>query len=233
MLPLVPPTLTYVDIAVRYRSAAGNVGGDWWDAQAVAGDIVVVAVGDVVGRGLQAAYEMTKMRIATHSFATVDPNPLIVLDRLDRAARTWQRGIASTAVVATIQPDGAVQIGRAGHPYPMIRHDDSSVTMLIGSTGHPLGIADANNFVATTHHLRAGDILLLYTDGLIERRSETITTGMQRLYDCLRVWPGGDLDSFADHILAECLPGEAADDVCLLLARTKAPNFSGAAPVAS
>ncbi|MEO8694403.1 MAG: SpoIIE family protein phosphatase [Acidimicrobiales bacterium] len=224
VLPMVPPTLSTVDIAVRYRAAAGNVGGDWWDAQAVSGDIVVVAVGDVVGRGLQAAYEMTKMRIATHSFATVDPSPLVILDRLDRAARTWQRGIASTAVVATIQPDGAFRIGRAGHPYPMIRHDDATVTTLTGSAGYPLGVADANNFVATMHHLSAGDILLLYTDGLIERRNEPITHGMQRLEGCLGAWPGGDLDSLADHILAECLPGEAADDVCLLVARTKAAS---------
>jgi len=233
VLPLLPPTLTYVDIAVRYRAAAGNVGGDWWDAQAVTGDVVVVAVGDVVGRGLQAAYEMTKMRIATHSFGTVDPSPLVILDRLDRAARIWQRGISSTAVVATIQPDGACVIGRAGHPYPMIRHDDATVTTLTGSAGYPLGVADANSFRATTHQLHQGDILLLYTDGLIERRSESITTGMQRLEACLRDWPGGDLDALADRVLAECLPGEAADDVCLLLARIKSPKRQQPTPVTS
>ena len=223
VLPLLPPTLAHVEIAVRYRAAAGNVGGDWWDAQTVEGDIVVVAVGDVVGRGLQAAYEMTKMRIATHSFATVNPNPLVILDRLDRAAHTWQRGVASTAVVATIQPDGEFQIGRAGHPYPMIRHHDASVTTLTSAIGHPLGVAGANRFMSATHRLRSGDILLLYTDGLIERRDEPINEGMQRLEDCLRAWTGGDIDALADYILDECLAeATPADDVCLLLAQTKA-----------
>lgn len=223
VLPLLPPPLAHLEIAVRYRAAAGNVGGDWWDAQAVESDIVVVAVGDVVGRGLQAAYEMTKMRIATHSFATVNPNPLVILDRLDRAARTWQRGVASTAVVATIQPDGEYQVGRAGHPYPMVRHHDASVTILTGAFGYPLGVAGANRFISTTHRLQPGDILLLYTDGLIERRDEPITEGMQRLEDCLKAWVGGDIDGLADYILDECLAeGTATDDVCLLLARTKA-----------
>ncbi|HUP75258.1 MAG TPA: SpoIIE family protein phosphatase [Acidimicrobiales bacterium] len=222
VLPLLPPTLPHVEIAVRYRAAAGNVGGDWWDAQTVDDDNVVVAVGDVVGRGIQAAYEMAKMRIATHAFGTVDPNPIAILGMLDRAARTWQRGIASTAVVATIHPDGGVQIGRAGHPYPMIRHHDATVSRLTGATGYPLGVAAENQFVATTHRLHAGDTLILCTDGLIERRNEAITTGVERLEDCLRSWPGGDIEALADHILEQCLPEAIViDDVCLLLAQTK------------
>ncbi|MEF9885314.1 PP2C family protein-serine/threonine phosphatase [Streptomyces sp. P9-A4] len=223
MLPA-PTPVGHHRAAVRYRPAVGtlNVCGDWFDLVDLPGDRIAVAVGDVVGHGLEAACVMGQLRSALSAAARVAEGPARALEALGLYARHVE-GAESTTVVKTFIDWGThtLTYSCAGHPPPALLHPDGAVTFLDQATDPPLGARPEH--VARPEASTAfaeGATLVLYTDGLIERRTEDIDTGLARLADCLVRHGQADPEVLADALLADLLgPAGNTDDTALVVIR--------------
>ena len=143
-------------------------------------------VGDVMGRGIQAAAAMAQLRAAVRAYLCLDPHPELVVARLDEMNRRLGLTRLATLLYARIDPARAcVQVVSAGHLPPLIVAIDGSTRWASPPVHPPLGIECAQRAV-TELPLTADEILLLYTDGLVERRDEAIDEGLGRLADAAR-----------------------------------------------
>ncbi|MFJ4788370.1 PP2C family protein-serine/threonine phosphatase [Streptomyces sp. NPDC088794] len=211
--------------AVRYRPAVGalNVCGDWYDlVDLVGGHRIGVAVGDVVGHGLAAAGVMGQLRSALSAASRVAAGPAEALSVLGRYAHVVDGAESATAVTTFIDFDArTITYSSAGHPPPVLVHADGRVEFLDRATDPPL---DARPVPVPRPEFRTtyaeGATLVLYTDGLIERRHEDIDTGLTRLADSLTRHRTADPETLADAVLLELLPpGGATDDTALVIVR--------------
>jgi PAS domain S-box-containing protein len=211
--------------AVRYRPAVGalNVCGDWYDlVDLVGGHRIGVSVGDVVGHGLAAAGVMGQLRSALSAASRVADGPAQALDVLGRYAHVVDGAESATAVTTFIDFDGrTITYSSAGHPPPALVHPDGRVEFLDQATDPPLDARpDPMRRPQAGTTFTDGATLVLYTDGLIERRREDIDTGLARLADSLRRHLGADPETLADAVLLELLPpGGATDDTALIIVR--------------
>ncbi len=211
--------------AVRYRPAVGalNVCGDWYDLiDLVGGNRIGVSVGDVVGHGLAAAGVMGQLRSALSASSRVADGPAQALDILGRYAHVVDGAESATAVTTFIDCDThTLTYSSAGHPPPLLVHADGRVEYLDRATDPPLDARPdprPRPQAATTY--ADGATLVLYTDGLIERRREDIDTGLGRLADALVRHRTADPETLADAVLLELLPpGGATDDTALIIVR--------------
>jgi len=218
LLPRVLPAVAGVLLSARYltRGADGPVGGDFYDAVVLPGDRVGLAIGDVAGKGLGAAAAMGQIRAALHAYALEDAEPGMVVARLDRFVAAMD-GMA-TAMFITIDADGEMAIANAGHP-PAVLVDARGARLVTGALGPPLG-AGIDRRGAVHHRLPAGARMLLYTDGLVERRDEGLDVGLEALRQVVASAPS-TLEAMCDHVLAALSPGDGGwpDDVALLAIR--------------
>ncbi|MFE1881398.1 PP2C family protein-serine/threonine phosphatase [Streptomyces diastatochromogenes] len=223
MLP-VPGPLRHHRAAVRYRPAVAslNVCGDWYDLVDLPDDRIAVAVGDVVGYGLAAASVMGQLRSALSAASRVADGPAQALEVLDLYARSVDGAESTTAVLSVIDgTNRTIAYSSAGHPPPALLHPDGTVDFLDQATDPPLG--------ARPEHLprpqeettfTEGAMLVLYTDGLIERRREDIDAGLTRLADSLTRHQSADPETLADALLADLTPAAGAtDDTALVVLR--------------
>ncbi|WP_086831738.1 PP2C family protein-serine/threonine phosphatase [Streptomyces sp. NRRL B-24572] len=223
MLP-VPGRVGHHRAAVRYRPAVGslNVCGDWYDLVDLPGDRIGVAVGDVVGHGLPAAGVMGLLRSALSAASRVADGPAQALEVLGLYARSVEGAENTTAVEVCVDWDThALTYSSAGHPPPAVLHADGTVEFLDQATDPPLGARpDHVARPQATAAFTEGDTLVLYTDGLIERRREDIDAGLARLADALTRHRTVDPERLADTLLYELLPaGGATDDTALVIVR--------------
>jgi len=240
-----PPQPDHMQIVVRYVPAAeaAQVGGDWYDAFMQSDGATVVSIGDVVGHDTAAAAAMGQVRGLLRGIAyTSGESPAAVLTRLDEAIVGLQVGTTATAVVARIEQDGAqrddgarsVRWSNAGHPPPMVLQPDGTVDVLNGMTPNLLlGMDPSVSRAESVVPLDRGATVLLYTDGLVERRTEDIDEGLGRLRDCLVAVGDLDLDDLCDELLSRMLPKEPDDDVALVglrLHRQDRPRPAEAGP---
>jgi serine phosphatase RsbU (regulator of sigma subunit) len=211
--------------AVRYRPAVGalNVCGDWYDlVDLVGGDRIGVAVGDVVGHGLAASCVMGQLRSALSAASRVAEGPAQALDVLGRYAHVVPGAESATAVTTFIDFDArTITYSSAGHLPPALVHADGKVEFLDGATDPPLDASpDPVPRPEASTVFGGGATLVLYTDGLVERRSEDIETGLERLADSLARHRDADPEVMADAVLLELLPPEGAtDDTALIIVR--------------
>jgi len=211
--------------AVRYRPAVGalNVCGDWYDlVDLVGGDRIGVSVGDVVGHGLAAAGVMGQLRSALSAASRVAEGPALALDVLGRYAHVVDGAESATAVTTFIDFDRrTITYSSAGHPPPVLVHPDGRVEFLDRATDPPLDARpDPVPRPQAETTFTAGATLVLYTDGLIERRGEDIDVGLTRLADSLARHRAADPEPLADAVLLELLPpGGATDDTALIVVR--------------
>ncbi|WP_406191004.1 SpoIIE family protein phosphatase [Streptomyces sp. NBC_01017] len=223
MLPA-PSPVGHHQAAVRYQPATTslNVCGDWYDLADLPGDSIAVAVGDVVGHGLTAAGVMGQLRSALSAACRVADGPARALEALGLYARFVTGAESTTAVTAFIDWDHhTIAYSSAGHPPPALLHPDGTVTFLDQATDPPLG--------ARPEHIprpqartpfAEGATLVLYTDGLIERRHEDIDTGLARLADSLTHHRHTSPETLADDLLADLLPPTGnTDDIALVVIR--------------
>ncbi|GAB2907218.1 PP2C family protein-serine/threonine phosphatase [Streptomyces heilongjiangensis] len=222
MLPA-PGPVRHHRAAVRYRPATGalNVCGDWYDLVDMAGeDRIGVAVGDVVGHGLPAACAMGQLRSALSAASLVAGGPAEALDALGLYADSVE-GAENTTVVQTCidWTDHTITYSSAGHLPPALLRADGTVTFLDRATDPPLGARpDRVARPQASVGFDAGDTLVLYTDGLIERRVEDIDTGLARLADALTRHRRSDAEELADALLLDLLPlSGATDDTALVI----------------
>ncbi|MEU6320417.1 SpoIIE family protein phosphatase [Streptomyces sp. NPDC047009] len=219
-----PDLLRYENVAVRYLPATTslNVCGDWYDLVDLPPDRYSVAVGDVVGHGLHAAAVMGMLRSALSAAIRALPSPAQALEILGLYARSIECATAATAVKVLIDPRTRLIIySSAGHPPPVLLRRDGTCELLDQATDPPLG--------ARPHHVprpqasmtyTRGDTLVLYTDGLIERRDEDIDTGLARLTDALAQDTTLAPDQLADTLLARLgVANGASDDIALVVIR--------------
>ncbi|GGQ48477.1 SpoIIE family protein phosphatase [Couchioplanes azureus] len=234
-IPDGPIELDGLRAAVRYLPAeqASRVGGDWYHAAAAGDGSIVLAVGDVAGHGLQAAATMAQLRHALAALAvttTSDPADLLAhLNRLLYAADAE----TGTAAVARFDPaTGDLTWARAGHPAPLVARA-GAVTELSGRPGPLLGAIRSASYDTSTTRLDLADVLLLYTDGLIEHRSQTLDEGLAPLLAVLRRVTAAPGPPPLEDLLSALRRANPDDDTCILAARRhagQAPPEPGSPP---
>ena len=210
--------------AVRYQPAIGalNVCGDWYDLVSLPGDRIAVAVGDVVGHGLRAACVMGQLRSALSAAARVAEGPAHALEVLGLYARSVEGAESTTVVTTFIDWDShTITYSSAGHPPPALLHPDGTVVFLDQATDPPLDARPEHvGRPQASVPFAEGATLVLYTDGLIERRHEDIDTGLARLADSLNRHRRAAPEPLADALLADLLPpGGNTDDTALVVIR--------------
>ncbi|MFJ3921577.1 SpoIIE family protein phosphatase [Streptomyces sp. NPDC090022] len=219
-----PDLARHREIAVRYLPAAGslNVCGDWYDVVDLPGDGFGVAVGDVVGHGLEAAAVMGMLRSALSAAVRALHEPARSLEVLGLYSRSVDGALATTALQAVIDPrNRRITYSSAGHPPPVLLHPDGACDLLDQATDPPLG-ARPQHVARPQASLsyRPGDTLVLYTDGLIERRGEDIDAGLHRLTDTLARYGRYGTERLADALLARLgVVSGARDDIALIIVR--------------
>ena len=183
LLPTALPVLPRARIAARYLVAGQDQaeGGDWFDAVTLADGSVVLIVGDLVGHGVSASAAMGQLRAVLNELLIAEPDLAKVLERADAFAARTPALRAATLALAVLDPaDGTLRYTTCGHPPPLIVAADGSRSAFLDGTGSgPLGTGSTPVLATTT--LSEGELVLLYTDGLIERPKRTISEGMAEL----------------------------------------------------
>ncbi|MEP9362932.1 SpoIIE family protein phosphatase [Nocardioides sp. CN2-186] len=214
-----PPTFAGIDLAARYQPASTfQLGGDWWDAFALADGRIVFTVGDVAGHGVSAASAMLQVRTALRAYLFEGHDPATCLDRLDQLMAGLLDQRVATAVLAVLDPSTArVELTSAGHPLPLLvtpagaTDVDLPVRPLLG-----VGTGAAET---TTLDLEPGTALLLYTDGLVERRGVTMDERTDRLRAlAAETYAASDLQGWVDRLI-ELHDDGGGDDTTLLALR--------------
>lgn len=217
-----PDLARHPDVAVRYLPAVGslNVCGDWYDLVDLPHGCFGVAVGDVVGHGLEAAAVMGMLRSALSAAVRALHEPAKSLEVLGLYARSVEGAVATTAVQVVVDTrHHRITYSSAGHPPAVLLHPDGGCDLLDEATDPPLG-ARPKHVTRPQAALpyAPGDTLVLYTDGLIERRGEDIDAGLHRLTDALARYAGMGPDRLSDALLARLgVAGGSRDDIALVV----------------
>jgi serine phosphatase RsbU (regulator of sigma subunit) len=213
--------------AVRYQAASRplQVGGDWYDIVDLEDGRIALIVGDCVGHGLAAAAVMGQVRSACRALLLDHPSPRVALAGLDRFAARLPGAECTTVVCAVLNPDtGELVYSSAGHPPPILVLADGTTQLVDEGRTIPLGIRAERPRPEAHVTLPARATLLLYTDGLVERRRSGLDHGIARASVLLQDGRGLTLDDLADQIMSRLAPSDGyQDDVALLLYRHPAP----------
>jgi PAS domain S-box-containing protein len=224
LLPARLPEVPGLELAAHYDPAGdvGEVGGDWYDAFELAGARVGIVLGDVAGKGIPAASAMGQLRSVTRAFALGDGqirSPGDVLTRLNRHQLALGAEEMFTVLYAIIDPGrGNIAWANAGHPPPLLYGSEGDSRYLEGGDGL-MGIDDIV-YTSLDQAIGEDDTLILYTDGLVERRGESLDTGLERL--ARAVAAAADVpEELCRHLVAVMVPAERTphDDVTVVLAR--------------
>ena len=223
LLPKSLPAVAGIELAAHYQAAGAGAeaGGDWYDAFPLSGDRIGLVVGDVTGRGVPAASKMGQLRSVTRAFALADDGTLTpgdVLSRLSRHQLALDHFELFTVIYAIIGQRGTIAWANAGHPPPLVRTAAGATRYLEGRQ-RLMGVEELvyEDYWAA---VGAGDTMIMYSDGLIERRGESIDDGLARL--TLAAAGGPDEPAaLCEHILERVLPAEGGlhDDVTAVVAR--------------
>ncbi len=221
---MLEPASAFQTVAARYLPATGNlaVGGDWYDVIELPDGRRGLVVGDCVGHGLDAAAAMSQLRAAARAMLLQGMSPAETLAGLDRFSHSVDGAFSATAVCVIVDPAaGSLTYARAGHPYPLLVTAEGAV-WLDQRGGPPLGLVDAPDHTDVTRHIDVDDLIILYSDGLIERRGESLTDGFQRLEDAVIGLHGTGAETVADQLVGALLPEVPADDVVVVVKQVPA-----------
>jgi serine phosphatase RsbU (regulator of sigma subunit) len=226
-----PPEPDHSHIVVRYRPAAAGaeIGGDWYDAFLQPSGATVIAIGDVVGHDTRAAAAMGQVRGLLRGIGySSGGSPAEILTELDRAIEGLALGTMATALIARLeQDDDARRSGRvtlrwssAGHPPPAVLMPDGTALLLDEEPPELLlGVAPETKRREHVTVIPRGSTVLLFTDGLVERRDRDIDSGTAELVEVLRRCAGLELDDLCDGVLEQLFLPDAQDDVAMLAVR--------------
>lgn len=219
-----PAVAQHPNIAVRYLPAAEslNVCGDWYDVVDLPAGRISVAVGDVVGHGLQAATVMGMLRSALSAAVRAVRAPAQALEVLGQYSDSIDGALATTAIKTLIDTNyRQIAYSSAGHPPPVLLHPDGTHQLLDQATDPPLGARP--ELVPRPQAVvpyKPGDTLILYTDGIIERRGEDIDVGLDRLICALTRYRRLSPERLADVVLAQLgVSGGTRDDIAMVTVR--------------
>jgi serine phosphatase RsbU (regulator of sigma subunit)/anti-sigma regulatory factor (Ser/Thr protein kinase) len=220
LMPATLPDAPGVRIAGRYRPvlSGAQLGGDWYDTFDLPDGRVALVVGDVVGSGVPAATLMAQMRTAVRAFTSEGHSPSEVVRRLnDLLQRERERRTATVAYLALDQETSRIVAVSAGHLPPLLVTADGRAQYVDVPSGPPVGAARIARFREVKLEVPVGSLLLLYTDGLVERRDESLDAGLERLRATAAAAGPSAPQAFCDRMLSEVLQGvEQEDDVALI-----------------
>jgi hypothetical protein len=216
---MLKPASDLPTVAARYLAAEGNlaVGGDWYDVIDLGHERRALVVGDCVGHGLDAAAAMSQLRSAARAMLLGGRSPAQTLDGLDRFAESVDHAFCATVAIAVVaRGSRSMTYARAGHLPPLLVAADRS-RRLDGSAGPPLGALPGIQRVDEEVALAGDELILLFSDGLVERRGEVIDVGLDRLAKVAQAAYGSSVQEIADLLLVELLADGAEDDVVLVV----------------
>jgi anti-sigma regulatory factor (Ser/Thr protein kinase) len=223
LLPQTLPELPGVSLAAHFRAGGHGieVGGDWYDVIPLAGGRVGLVVGDVAGRGVAAAARMGQLRSVARAYALEGHSPAAFAQRMNVYHRALSPDDLTTIVYAVIEPDrGRLSFVNAGHPPPLLVPARGAPVLLEGVTP-PLGVSDLPVHPETVVEFPPDAAVVLYTDGLVERRGEGVDVGLKRLLGAARGSRDG-LEALRDRVIESCLgPSSGDDDVTALFVRAE------------
>ena len=217
LLPRELPNLAGVQLAARYVPGVSSleIGGDWYDAIDLDDGRLLVVVGDVSGRGLTAGTVMASLRYAVRAFASRGDDPAAILHGLTALLDLHRDQHFATVLCATMDTRTAeITIANAGHPPPLLV-TTRGVSMLPTRVGPPIGVVRGAQYSADVHAIEPGSSLILFTDGLFERRGETVDVGLERLRTSVPT-DSPSIGDTIDRLLATQIADESLDDTALL-----------------
>jgi len=226
LLPTTVPAVAGLELAVRYVAATdgASVGGDWYDVLAFADGTTGIVVGDVVGHDIAASTSMGQLRSALRVYAWEEhARPAAALARVDRLFDNLGLAYATCVFGVLDLASSSFCWSNAGHPPPLLLRDGKA-TFLDGGAGVLLGVTAGEGMAEATSEIRPGDILVLYTDGLVERRDESLQVGLSRLVAAAEQAAGQgagvDAEVLCEALLDALVPttGSRDDDLAILVA---------------
>jgi PAS domain S-box-containing protein len=221
LLPERLPPIEGLAMAARYLPGARGaaIGGDWYDVLERPDGRVALVVGDVAGHGLRAAASMGQLRNAFRAYGMVEASPAEVVARINRLVMSGVEQVMATVLYLVLDREtGEVAFSAAGHPPPLVIAPDGP-RFLEGGRSVPIGAADPAVFRESTAILPPGSSLLLYTDGLVERRDTPLDERLETLAAAAGV-AGDDLNALCERVLSGVLgDADPGDDVALLAVR--------------
>jgi PAS domain S-box-containing protein len=223
LLPERLPQLVGVSLAARYVPAeeGSAAGGDWYDVIELPEGGVALVIGDVAGHGIEAAGVMGQARMAVRAFTLEGHAPRVVVARVHDLLRSLYEGeqMVTMLYLAVDPTTSEATMVNAGHPPPLLLDHAGGATFLESPTGLPLGLNWSLPYEESIALLRPGWALVLFTDGLIDRRDVAIEEGLDRLLEAASDKVGLGIDQLCGSILEALVPADASDDVAILIAR--------------
>jgi anti-sigma regulatory factor (Ser/Thr protein kinase) len=221
------PTVPGVRLAARYRagSAGTRVGGDWYDAISLRGGKLGIAIGDVVGRGVEAAARMAHLQSALRAYALDASRPATVLERMNGFVLEGEGGGMVTLLYAVLDPEACtLEVASAGHPPALVLDPTGGPSFAESPPGNPLGVASFASYEESVATLDPWSTILLYTDGLVEGPELPLGEGLDGLRRSLDGAPR-DPESLCTAVLAAA-DGRAglSDDLALLALQLSPPG---------
>jgi len=215
-----------LDVWTYYAPSSGHaqVGGDWYDVLQVSPDVVAVVIGDVVGHDVEAAAAMGQLRSVVRAYAFESTEPGAVLNRVDQLVAGMRVPRCASLVLATLtrRDDGwSLQYSRAGHLPPLLIRNNQAI-MLDGAGGSLIGFGKGGRSAASAE-LTPGDVLVLYTDGLIERRNRTLRDGLATLAEVGAASTSADAAGVGEELLSR-LADAPEDDIAVVVVRVPDPG---------
>ncbi|MEU7072260.1 SpoIIE family protein phosphatase [Streptomyces narbonensis] len=222
LLPHRLPVLAGVETVGRYLPGTEgmDVGGDWYDVIETGHNRLALVIGDVQGHGVAAAATMGQLRSAVRAFALGGQRPQDVMRGTNRLLIDLDPGQFASCCYVLLDPGtGEARAVRAGHPQPLLLRPDGSTHLVELTGGVVLGVDDRASYPVTRLRLAPGDVLALFTDGLVERPGTDIDEGIERLRQALASTGSMALPDAADRLIREARQATARpDDIALLLA---------------
>lgn len=223
LLPRDLPRPDGVTAHARYLPATDGmgVGGDWYDVLLLPGNRIGLVIGDVQGHNMKAAAVMGQLRNALRAYATEGHEPAAVLSRTNSLMSELDPALFATCCyVALDLLSGRADLVVAGHPPPLVRRSDGRVLEMAAPVGPPLGVAPEEEYRSAQVHLSLGDILVLFTDGLVEDSRRPLEVGMSEVMTRLQRADSDDLGGLADALVADATAsGNRSDDIAVLVVR--------------
>jgi anti-sigma regulatory factor (Ser/Thr protein kinase)/putative methionine-R-sulfoxide reductase with GAF domain len=215
LLPRDLASIVGTTVAARYLPARDGVGGDWYDVIELPHGLIGLAIGDVVGHGLRAAALMGQVRFALRAYALEGHSPGRTLELVDRYVQTMGEHPMATAAYAVFDGEtGDLRLATAGHPPPIVVGPQRA-TVIDAEPCAPLGAFPYGSCPEHELTLGSDEMIVLYTDGLVERRGQALTTGMQELLDLVK--PADSAEQACRNAMEGLLPPEGLDDDLALL----------------
>jgi sigma-B regulation protein RsbU (phosphoserine phosphatase) len=219
LLPAIPPSIHGLEFGSRYvPGGRGEVGGDWYDVFAVPSGRLWIVIGDVLGRGLEAAATMGRLRSALRAYTMDTDDPAAVLTKLDQQAQQFEPGVMATVLCGVLGPGQEwLRLSCAGHVPPVLATPGQPAQLLDVPADLPVGVELGRARRVSSVEMAPGAVLCLYTDGLVERRTVSLDDGLERLRSVVRPEP---VERVCIRVMGALIGADVpTDDVALLVIR--------------